>query len=390
MSIHQLTIKVAAATALGAVTLAGCSQPDADRAGGDQQAEPVVLTFSNSIDNDVFPPEAGRYADKVEELTGGEITFERTGNSREGSVEAERLLIEDVRDGTVDMAVVGVRVLDTLGVESLQPLIAPMVIDSYELQQAVFESDLPARMLGPLDELDVTGLAVIPGSLQRIIGSEHAFLSIDDFTGAVIASFHSQLGFDTYEALGAKPKLWPAGAPLTEFDATVVQFAAIWGRHWELEATAVTVNANIWVRPWVVVINPDVFGSLSAEHQQALREAATAATANIIDVAREGDRETLENLCSTQLEFVTATDEQLDGMRAALEPVYASISSDPQSAEYLDEIVSLKEQLGVPPGRAELCTRRRRWWVTALADRRGVHADADRAGHCRRLRRLGL
>jgi hypothetical protein len=242
-----------------------------------------------------------------------------------------------------------VRVLDTLGVDSLNPLIAPMVIDSHELQQAVFESDLPAQMLGPLDELGVTGLAVIPGELHRIVGSEHAFLAGDDFTAAVIASFNSQLGFETYEAPGATPRLWPAGAPLSEFDAIVAGIGIIPGRHWELEATAVTVNANVWVRPWVVVINPDVFESLSAEHQQALREAAPASTSAIIEATREEDRKTLKILCESELEFVTATDKQLDGMRAALEPVYASIASDPQSAEYLDEIVSLKEQLGVPP-----------------------------------------
>jgi TRAP-type C4-dicarboxylate transport system substrate-binding protein len=341
--------KLLAAAAATTAIVSACGDTHADRAGGEARDEPIVLTFYNSINNGEFPPEPGAYADKVEELTGGGITLERTGNSRDGNVEAERLLIEDVRDGTVGIAVVGVRVLDTLGIDNLQPLIAPMVIDSYELQQAVFESDLPARMLGPLDELGVTALAVLPGLLFRVIGTHQAFRDADDFAGKVIFTRDSALAVDIFDALGATAQPWPPGAPLSGVDAIVAGLGAIWGRHWELEATAVTTNVNLWVGPWVVVINPDVLDSLSAAHRRALREAAPAATAAIIAAAREEDRAMLEILCSTRLEFTTASDEQLDTIRAALEPVYARIASDPQSAEHLAEIFALKEQLGVPP-----------------------------------------
>ena len=72
--------------------------------------------------------------------------------------------------------------------------------------------------------------------------------------------------------------------PLSEFDAIAMQFGAIWGRHYELEADAVTSNLIIWANTGVVVINPDVLESLSDDQQAALRTAAVDALPSMIDV----------------------------------------------------------------------------------------------------------
>ena len=99
----------------------------------------------------------------------------------------------------------------------------------------------------------------------------------------------------------------------------------------------------------VVIINPDVFDSLNEDQQAALRTAATATVPTLIQASRDEDREALDALCSTDLRFVTATDDQLVEIRTALEPVYADLASDPQTADYLEEIAALKQELGAPP-----------------------------------------
>ena len=52
-----------------------------------------------------------------------------------------------VATGQVDLGCAGTRVFDTMGVTSFQALQAPMLIDSYALQHAVIEGDLPREML---------------------------------------------------------------------------------------------------------------------------------------------------------------------------------------------------------------------------------------------------
>ena len=59
--------------------------------------EPVELVFSNPADSHHFPFGGSQYAAEVEELSGGSISFTLTGNSREGDIEGEVKMIEDVQ-----------------------------------------------------------------------------------------------------------------------------------------------------------------------------------------------------------------------------------------------------------------------------------------------------
>ena len=53
-------------------------------------------------------------------------------------------MIEDVQAGKVDMGWVGARAFDAVGVTSFQALVAPFLVDSYELQDRVFQAGIPA------------------------------------------------------------------------------------------------------------------------------------------------------------------------------------------------------------------------------------------------------
>ena len=60
MSIHRSTVKMTAGVVACTMLLAGCGEVNADRAGGDQDDDTVVLTFSNPFNNDEFPPPGQR------------------------------------------------------------------------------------------------------------------------------------------------------------------------------------------------------------------------------------------------------------------------------------------------------------------------------------------
>ncbi len=53
--------------------------------------------------------------------------------------------LQDVKAGKVDMAWVGARAFDTVGVKSFQALLAPLLVDSYALEAKVFEKGIPER-----------------------------------------------------------------------------------------------------------------------------------------------------------------------------------------------------------------------------------------------------
>jgi TRAP-type C4-dicarboxylate transport system substrate-binding protein len=293
----------------------------------------------------------------VTELSGGSIQFEFTGNSRDGDVHAEAKMLEDVREGVVDLAVIGARVFDTVGVDRPSAMMAPLLIDSYELEQAVFEAELPQRLLGSFDDLGVLGVGAIPGPLQKLVGFDRTFLDVADFADAVIATPDSVLGQHTYSALGATPEVWPPGDSFDGFSGIALQWGAILGRHAELTAQGVTSNLNVWARPMIVVVNPDVYASLDPTQQAAFPQAAKASVAEVVASTRAEGAVALGTLCDAGLEVATTTDEQLDEIRELLAPVYDHLAQDPEIAAFLDAVERLKDELGVPPDAADCAHR---------------------------------
>src|SRR5215510_3298187 len=110
---------LATAAVLGA---AGCGGSGENKAGGTQpsSAPAVVLTLVTGDSSSAAPD----FASAVERLSGGSIRIE-TRVQRVAQVAYERLTIKDVRAGKADLALVGARVFDTLGVTSLRALVAP-------------------------------------------------------------------------------------------------------------------------------------------------------------------------------------------------------------------------------------------------------------------------
>ena len=105
----------------------------------------------------------------------------------------------------------------------------------------------------------------------------------------------------------------------------------MWGRHVELAAEAATGNLNLFAVPFVIIANQDVFESLDAGQQAAVRDAGPSSVDDVLELTMTRQAEALQALCDADLEFVTATDEQLAAVRTALDPVYAASPKTPTS-----------------------------------------------------------
>ena len=78
---------------------------------------------------------------------GGTIRIEVRNGWRAKDPDYDRATIADVRAGRIDIAKIAARSWDAVGVQSFKALVAPMLIDTYALEQRVLTSDLPAQMI---------------------------------------------------------------------------------------------------------------------------------------------------------------------------------------------------------------------------------------------------
>lgn len=209
-------VRLALTIALLAVAVAagGCLGGGSDKAGGERAADAVVLRLANRDRS----PDLDEYVDAVERLSDGSIRIELENGWRERQVDYEPRTIEDVRDGRVEMAKISARAFDTVGVESLQPLLAPFAVDSYALQREVLRSDLAPEMLRGVERLDVVGVTLLPGELRRPFGIGRPLVDVADYRGARVATRLSRLGLRTFRALGATGEPVVPGADVASFD----------------------------------------------------------------------------------------------------------------------------------------------------------------------------
>ena len=257
-----------AATVLGAVVISSGYQAQ-DRAGGDADVEPTVLTFAQP-NHGAPDDQLVAWAEQVDRRTDGSVVIEFENGWRIGEVDYESATIADVQAGDVDMAWVGARAFDRLEVTSFQALLAPMLVDSQDLQAKVFEEGIPQEMLAGLDQLDLVGVGVLPGPMRKVLGVDKPFTKPADFAGAVVGMQDSRVTELSFAALGASTKPLPSGADIDGVDAYEQQLSSIWGNHYELSAGFVTSNLNPWPRPLVLFIGRSAYDRLTDTEQQAL------------------------------------------------------------------------------------------------------------------------
>jgi TRAP-type transport system periplasmic protein len=334
---------------VGVALLAGACSDSAggDKAGGAAEIKPQVLTMAQPNDGEP-PAQLVSWAEEVSERSDGTLTIQFKNAWRLGEADYESGTIEDVRAGKVDLAWVGARAFDRAEVDNFQALLAPMLVDSYDLQAAVFEAGVPDEMLEGLDEIDLVGIGALPGPMRKILGISEPFVDPADFVGKTVGLQDSALAADTLKALGATPRVVPSSADLDGLDAYEQQLSSIVGNRYYAEAGYVTVNVNLWPRPLVIVMGTEAFEGLAPSQQNALRESAADAIPAALDDSRTEDEEAVATLCREDMTLTVASDDAIANLRAAVAPVYDELNSNPTTRAHLAAIQELKDSLGRP------------------------------------------
>jgi TRAP-type C4-dicarboxylate transport system substrate-binding protein len=332
-----------------ALTLCGtaCSQLP-DRAGGGVAQDVKVLTFADTAGS--RPTYFDQWANEVQRRSGNTLRIDFSDRWRDGDPGYESGAIRDVQDGTVDGAAVGARVLDRLGVTSFQAMLAPLLIDSYELQARVFADGIPQEMLKGVDSLGVVGLGVIPVGMRRVLGVDTSFTNVDAFRKKKIATQDSAVVEASYKALGASPEATAGGVSLDGFDGIEAVVPTMASVHYEQKAHYLAANVNLWPRPWVFLIDKKVYEALTAEQRSALTEAAGPIASQQLQQAAPADDEAMKVLCAADVKISTASESELRALEAAVAPVRRAIAAQsPESKAWLQKIQDLKLQIAAPP-----------------------------------------
>jgi TRAP-type C4-dicarboxylate transport system substrate-binding protein len=301
--------------------VAGCDSDSSDRAGGEKPVKAKVLTMANA---QYFPDELAAFRDSVERVSGGRLRLKLIndyGSGREGNPEAN--LIRDVSAGKADLGLAATRIFDELGVADFNPLHAPMLIDSYALEEKVLSDDLVGPMLDSLEELGLRGVGVLPGPLRRPFG-KHPLRTLDDWAGTSIGSSGGDQVGKALRAIGAKRELDYSGEDTSRVDGLDTHLASVLPNRYHREVPYLTGNVVLWARPLVMFAGPDV----NSDDLAVLRRAAQDATPDALALSRSLEREALAATCRASLRVVSASPAEVEALGTAFRPVYAEPARD--------------------------------------------------------------
>lgn len=307
-------------------------------------ADHVSLTLAVPFADD---REAQPFVDAVSRLSNGTVEIDFKGGVHQGEASTEDALLTDVAAGRYDLTWVAQRPWPARGVKSFDALVAPFLIDSYQLQEALLEDPIATQMLAGIDDAGLVGIGVMPGPL-RFMASHKALASPTDLRGAIVGIDDTWVGASTFEALGATAAA-VTNETITTQDAAVAQLGAIIGNHWYQALPVVNADLPVWPRPVILVAGRASFDRLSRDQQQLIRDAAKAAIGPRTEQLVAEDKGYTDELCATA-HVPNASEAERAAFRAAVQPVYDDLAKDATTASFIDRINTIKATIAPRQG----------------------------------------
>ena len=200
----------AALAVISALLVAGCTGPGAGKAGGAPAAAPtgtITLTFASA---DLRPVDT-TFANLVNQDSGGHLRL-RTVSYDSNSASVDQTIAADLKKGKLDVADVGSRAWESLGISAFRAYQDPFLITSRELLDAAVTGTVATGLLATLKPAGITGLAIAPDSI-RYLYSTRPLTTPAQFNGAKIRINDSATTSEVLTALGATPVTGLASGP---------------------------------------------------------------------------------------------------------------------------------------------------------------------------------
>ncbi len=291
--------------------------------------------------HDMGPGEIDEFVDNVSKLSHSSLRISLEPDLHGSDINFQEEYIADAQAGRYDMILMPARAWHILGNNQFDPFIAPFLIDSYRLEESVIESGLGKPALDSLAPLQLVGIGLVPGVIRHPIGVHQKILTLTDIAGKTFGVFSSPIGEQAVTAMGAIAKRIRPTFPASGLDAGEEDLEGAANLLYDINTTALTTNLDLWPRLLTLVMNSTAYGSLTAEQQQVLRQAALDSVPAKIANLLEAETRAVKQLCDFGYPLVEASDAERAAFKSSVQPVIATISSDPVAASVIASIQDL-------------------------------------------------
>jgi TRAP-type C4-dicarboxylate transport system substrate-binding protein len=261
----------------------------------------------------------------------------------ESEIDHDGAMIELVREGETDLAVVRAATFSSAGTTRFAALQAPFLIDNQDAAELIANDPIADEMLASLDDLGLVGLAVVPSGLRHPFGWYSPLVGTADYTNATINTRPGREVDMLFDALGATT------------DHSVGQQRATAATNGELNGIEVslqlrfsvgpplimTANVVLYTKFDIVVVNKRFFEGLTEAQQTVIRDAVAAAIPEAL-AGRATETAAFEQWCGEIGNVaVLATPSDIDALGQAVAPMIGELERDPFTKRAIERIRQL-------------------------------------------------
>ena len=205
---------------------------------------------------------------------------------------------------------------------------------------------LDPKLAAGLEAAGFVSLGFSEGGFANLMANE-PIRNVDDLRRKKIwVPEGDAISFLAMEALGLSPVVLPATDVLTSLQTGLLDVVA----NSPVGALVLQWHTKVKYRTelpvsyamGVFAIDARVFGSLSSEDQQVLREVMGAVMRDIDRTSREDNRRAAEVLTKTGVVPITVTDTDVEGLRSTIETIYPTLRGRSDvDVEMFDELLAV-------------------------------------------------
>lgn len=276
----------------------------------------------------------------VEEQTEGSIKVEVYPNNQLGD---EQEFVEGVQIGTVEMAMTGNLWENTIPEFRIMQM--PYMFVSYDHANEVLNGPIGQEIFEYIKPLDVKILASFPNGFRAISNNVRPINTLEDTRGINLRVFQGETIIDLMNELGFNTTVMSIAEIFTSLQQGVVDGqdnpvpSSYYSGYYEVQKyVAVT---NHMYSPGYVVINNDVWNSLTEEEQAIVEEAAGITSVKIKESIVQQDEEIIELI---QEEGIVVTYPELQPFMERVSPIIDEyIEAHPHTETTIRKIQELAE-----------------------------------------------
>jgi TRAP-type C4-dicarboxylate transport system substrate-binding protein len=258
-------------------------------------------------------------------------------NNRSWDQVIDRMVV----NGELDLGMVPARSWDTEGVDSLRALNTPLLLTSTRaMNTVVTDEDLARDLLGGLEDVGVTGLALVPEGIRYLLPLHDPDRVIDRLAVAgTVRSPRSATVWRFFTALGARPTDAETDIPMVAAESELLLAHTLGG------VSGLLGNLPLFPKLNALVVNSERFAGLTDDQRSILREAATA-TRDWAVARNRDDAELARSFCRLGGRILHVDSVDAARVRGAADAVERELREDPGTAALIDRLRRVAQSVG--------------------------------------------